>query len=322
MSDEDESLRDFVLRLAKAELHIHIEGSLEPELMLELANNNGIQLPFDSVEAIRAAYDFSNLQDFLDLYYAGLTVLQTEEDFFKLACAYFQRMQQENVGSVEVFFDPQAHTERGVSLDTLMSGLLRAVREFKSEEFSVSLILCFLRHLSEAEAFATLESADPYRSSILGVGLDSSELGNPPSKFKRVFDAARQQGYKLVAHAGEEGPPEYVWEALDVLGVHRIDHGNRALEDVALVRRLRNDGIPLTVCPLSNVKLCVVDELRHHPLKRMLELGLLATVNSDDPAYFGGYLCDNYVSVGNALDLSRDELHTLSQNSLRAKFEE
>lgn len=322
MSDEDESLRDFVLRLAKAELHIHIEGSLEPELMLELANNNGIQLPFDSVEAIRAAYDFSNLQDFLDLYYSGLAVLQTEEDFFKLACTYFQRMQRENVGSVEVFFDPQAHTERGVSLDTLMSGLLRAVGEYKSEEFSVSLILCFLRHLSEAEAFATLESADPYRSSILGVGLDSSELGNPPSKFKRVFDAARQQGYKLVAHAGEEGPPEYVWEALDVLGVQRIDHGNRALEDVALVRRLRNDGIPLTVCPLSNVKLCVVDELRHHPLKRMLELGLLATVNSDDPAYFGGYLCDNYVSVGNALDLSRDELHTLSHNSLRAKFEE
>lgn len=320
MSYEDESLRDFVFGLDKAELHIHIEGSLEPELMLELANNNGVQLPFNSVRAIRAAYDFSNLQDFLDLYYAGLDVLQKEQDFYKLACAYLQRMRDENVSSVEVFFDPQAHTKRGVPLQTLMNGLLRAVGEFESEVFSVSLILCFLRHLSVAEAFDTLESVEPFRDSILGVGLDSSELGNPPSKFKHVFDVARNQGYKLVAHAGEEGPPEYVWEALDDLGVDRIDHGNRALEDDSLVRRLRDDQIPLTVCPLSNVKLCVVDELFKHPLKRMLDLGLLATVNSDDPAYFGGYLCDNYVSVGTALDLSRDELHSLSQNSLRAKF--
>ena len=317
---DHETLVHIVQQLDKAELHIHIEGSLEPSLMRQLATRNKVKIPFDSEEAIKAAYEFSNLREFLDLYYAGTSVLQTEQDFYELASAYFKRMLQENVAVAEVFFDPQAHTERGVPFETCMKGLLRAVEDFNSTKFSVSLIMCFLRHLSEGDAFATLELAEPYRDAILGIGLDSTELGNPPAKFKHVFEAARNQGYKLVAHAGEEGPPDYIWEAIDVLGVDRIDHGNRALEDDALVRRLRNDRIPLTVCPLSNMKLCVVDDLRNHPLQQMLDLGLLATVNSDDPAYFGGYLCDNYVAIAEALDLSQRELLELARNSLEARF--
>ena len=312
---------DFVQGLPKAELHIHIEGSLEPEMMWNLARRNGISLPYESVDAIRRAYDFACLQDFLDLYYAGMQVLKTEQDFFELADAYLQRAERDNVRHIECFFDPQAHIERGVPLAHVMDGLVRAARKARERGVSVSFILCFLRHLSERDALRMLEDAMPYRSEFIGVGLDSSELGHPPSKFERVFSAARDEGLRLTAHAGEEGPPSYVWEALDVLGVERIDHGNRALEDPALVSRLRRDQIPLTVCPLSNHKLAVVDDLAAHPLKRMLDQGLVATVNSDDPAYFGGYINANFLTVGQALDLTRTELATLAENSFAAAFD-
>ena len=315
-----DQLENFIRELDKAELHIHIEGSLEPELMFELARLNDLSLDYESVEELRAKYDFSNLQDFLDLYYAGLQVLRTEQDFYLLTRRYLEIVARENVSAVELFFDPQAHTERGISFDTCVRGILRAVREFRSDDFSVGLIMCFLRHLTEADAFRALEEAEPYRDAILGVGLDSSELGHPPSKFRNVFEAARKQGYRLVAHAGEEGPPEYVWEALDELGVERIDHGNRALEDDALVQRLRDEKMALTMCPLSNLKLCVVDDLTEHPLKRMLDLGLNVTVNSDDPAYFGGYLSSNYMAVAKALQLSQDDLSELARNSLNSNF--
>ena len=315
-----DQLENFIRELDKAELHIHIEGSLEPELMFELARLNDLSLEYDSVEELRAKYDFSNLQDFLDLYYAGLQVLRTEQDFYLLTRRYLEIVTLENVSAVELFFDPQAHTERGISFDTCIRGILRAAREFQNDDFSVSLIMCFLRHLTEADAFRVLEEAEPYRDAVLGVGLDSSELGHPPSKFRNVFDAARKQGYRLVAHAGEEGPPEYVWEALDELGVERIDHGNRALEDDALVQRLQTEKMALTMCPLSNLKLCVVDDLTEHPLKRMLDLGLNVTVNSDDPAYFGGYLSSNYMAVAKALQLSQDDLSELARNSLNSTF--
>ena len=311
---------DFVQGLPKAELHIHVEGSLEPEMMWDLAQRNGISLPYESVDAIRQAYDFACLQDFLDLYYAGMQVLKTERDFFELADAYFRRAERDNVRHVECFFDPQAHIERGVPLADVMDGLVRAARSSGERGVPVSLILCFLRHLSERDAFRMLEDAMPYRSAFIGVGLDSSELGNPPSKFERVFAAAREEGLSLTAHAGEEGPPSYIWEALDVLGVQRIDHGNRALEDPALVSRLRRDQVPLTVCPLSNLKLAVVEDMATHPLKRMLDHGLLVTVNSDDPAYFGGYINANFVQVGDALGLTRTELATLAENSFAAAF--
>ena len=309
-----------VQRLPKAELHIHVEGSLEPEMMWDLAQRNGISLPYENVDAIRRAYDFTCLQDFLDLYYAGMQVLKTERDFFELADAYFQRAERENVRHIECFFDPQAHLARGVSLAHVMDGLAGAARKARERGVSVSLILCFLRHLTEREAFRMLEDAMPYRTEFIGVGLDSAEVGNPPSKFERVFAAARDEGLRLVAHAGEEGPPAYVWEALDVLGVERIDHGNRALEDPALVSRLCRDQVPLTVCPLSNLKLAVVADLAAHPLKRMLDLGLLATVNSDDPAYFGGYVNANFTRVAGALDLTPEELTALADNSFAAAF--
>ncbi len=312
--------RTFVQSLAKSELHIHIEGSLEPDLMFDLAKRNGIDLPYSSVEEIGRAYDFGSLQDFLDLYYEGLKVIRNSDDFYSLTDAYLRRVKKDNVNHVEMFFDPQAHTERGVAIDTVMDGMLRAMEDHTSEDFSVALILCILRHLSEDDAIATLELAEPYRDSILGIGLDSSEVGHPPSKFRKVYEEARKQGYRLVAHAGEEGPPEYVWEALDVLGVDRIDHGNRAMEDPALVNRIERDGIALTVCPLSNLKLCVVDELRNHPLKRMLDAGLVATVNSDDPAYFGGYINDNFVAVADALNLSETDLRELATNSQKARL--
>jgi adenosine deaminase len=314
-------LADFIRGLPKAELHLHIEGSLEPELMFELARRNGVTLAFADVEAVRAAYAFSNLQDFLDIYYQGASVLMTERDFHDLTLAYFRRVAADGARHVEIFFDPQTHTGRGlpfaVAIDGILAGMEAAER---SLGVTSKLIMCFLRHLSEDDAFETLRQAEPWLGRLAGVGLDSSELGHPPSKFARVFKAARQRGLKLVAHAGEEGPPEYVWEALDVLGVDRLDHGNRSLEDPALVDRLARERMTLTVCPLSNLKLCVVDDLKNHPLKRMLGLGLRATVNSDDPAYFGGYLADNWIQTAQALDLSREHLAALARNSFTGSF--
>ncbi len=312
---------DFIRGLPKAELHLHIEGSLEPEQMFEFARRNRVALPFRTVEEVRAAYAFSNLQDFLDIYYQGADVLRTEEDFRDLALAYFHRVAADGARHVELFFDPQTHTDRGIPFSVVADGLLSGMAE-ANQTLGVSsdLILCFLRHLDEDAAFSTFRDADPYLDRIVGVGLDSSELGHPPSKFSGVFKAARERGLKLVAHAGEEGPPEYVWEALHILGVDRIDHGNRALEDEALAGRLAAEGMTLTVCPLSNLKLCVVDDLKAHPLKTMLSLGLNATINSDDPAYFGGYLHENWVQTAEAVDLTRDELVTLAKNSFRGSF--
>lgn len=311
----------FIAGLPKAELHLHIEGSLEPELMFALAARNGVAIPFATVDDVRAAYAFSNLQDFLDIYYQGMAVLLTERDFYDLTMAYLTRVHADAVRHVEIFFDPQGHTERGVAFGVVIGGITRALDEAARRwGMSSRLIMCFLRHLSEADAQATLDEALPHLSRIHGVGLDSSENGHPPAKFAAVFARARSLGLKLVAHAGEEGPPAYVYEALDVLEVDRIDHGNRSLEDQALVTRLADTGMTLTVCPLSNLKLCVVDDLAAHPMRRMLELGLRATVNSDDPAYFGGYINANFIAVAEALDLSRDELVTLARNSFTGAF--
>ena len=310
----------FIVGLPKAELHLHIEGSLEPEMMFALAARNAVAIPFASVAAVRAAYAFSNLQDFLDIYYQGMAVLLTEQDFYDLTAAYLARAAADNVRHVEIFFDPQGHTERGVAFETVITGITRALVAARAQGLTSRLILCFLRHLSEAEAEATLDQALPFLSLIDGVGLDSSEQGHPPAKFARVFARARGLGLKLVAHAGEEGPPAYVWEALDVLGVDRIDHGNRALEDPALVARLAASRMCLTVCPLSNLKLCVVADLATHPLRDMLQKGLGAMINSDDPAYFGGYVNANYTAVAEALNLDRDELITLARNSFTGAF--
>ncbi|MBO9696723.1 MAG: adenosine deaminase [Sphingopyxis sp.] len=311
----------FIAALPKAELHLHIEGSLEPELMFELAQRNNVAIPFASVEEVRAAYAFSNLQDFLDIYYQGMGVLHTEQDFHDLTAAYCARANADNVRHIEIFFDPQGHTERGIAFATVIAGITRALDDAGARYgMSSKLIMCFLRHLSEAEAEATLDEALPFLDRITGVGLDSSEVGHPPAKFERVFARARGLGLKIVAHAGEEGPPAYVREALDLLGVDRIDHGNRSLEDAALVRRLADEGMTLTVCPLSNLKLCVVNDIADHPLRTMLDAGLRATVNSDDPSYFGGYVNANYLAVANALDLSRDELVTLACNSFTGSF--
>ena len=311
----------FVDQLPKAELHIHIEGSLEPELMFALARRNGVSLPYDSVDALRKAYSFSSLQDFLDLYYQGMSVLWTEQDFFDLAWAYLTRIRAQNVRYVEMFFDPQGHTARGIPFATVMSGLTRAIDDAVLDlGVRARLIMCFLRHLDEADAERTLDQALAHRDRIIGVGLDSSEVGHPPSKFKNVFRRARDEGLLLVAHAGEEGPPQYVWEALDVLGVDRIDHGNRSLEDQALVARLARERMALTVCPLSNLRLCVVGDLREHPLRRMMEKGLLVTLNSDDPAYFGGYMSENFRAIQAALGLGDDELRTIARNGFAASF--
>jgi adenosine deaminase len=315
------ALHDFIQGLPKAELHLHIEGSLEPEQMFEFARRNGVTLPFKSVEEVREAYAFSNLQDFLDIYYQGANVLLTKADFHDLAMAYFRRVAADGCKHVELFFDPQTHTDRGIPFSIVADGLLSGMAEAeKTLGVTSSLILCFLRHLDEDAAFATLAAAEPYLDRIAGVGLDSSEVGHPPSKFARVFAAAKAKGLKVVAHAGEEGPPEYVYEALDLLHVDRIDHGNRSLEDEALVRRLVAEGLTLTVCPLSNLKLCVVDDLKQHPLRKMLGLGLKATINSDDPAYFGGYLGQNWKQTADALGLTRDELITLARNSFTGSF--
>ncbi|HET6524697.1 adenosine deaminase [Sphingopyxis sp.] len=311
----------FIARLPKAELHLHIEGSLEPELMFELAQRNQVAIPFASVEEVRAAYAFSNLQDFLDIYYQGMGVLHREQDFYDLTAAYLARANADNVRHVEIFFDPQGHTERGVAFGTVIAGIVRALDDAAASYGMTSkLIMCFLRHLSEAEAEATLDAALPYLDRIDGVGLDSSEVGHPPSKFERVFVRAKGLGLKIVAHAGEEGPPDYVREALDLLKVDRIDHGNRSLEDPALVARLAAEGVTLTVCPLSNLKLCVVDDIADHPLRAMLDAGLKATVNSDDPSYFCGYVNANYHAVADALDLSKAELVTLARNSFTGSF--
>ncbi len=309
----------YIAGLPKAELHMHIEGSLEPEMMFSLARRNGVQIPFANVEALRAAYDFSRLQDFLDIYYQGAAALRTEEDFHDLALAYFDRAAADGVVHSEIFFDPQTHTARGLPFKVAADGLLAGMAAAEAKHGLTSkLILCFLRHLPEADAFATLEAAEPWLDRIVGVGLDSSELGHPPEDFTRVFAAAGALGLKRVAHAGEEGPPDYVYQALDRLDIDRLDHGNRSLEDDALVARLAKQHMTLTVCPLSNLKLCVVRDLAEHPIARMLRLGLRATVNSDDPAYFGGYINDNFRAV--APLLGRDELTTLARNSLLGSF--
>ena len=308
-------------RLPKAELHIHIEGSLEPELIFGLARRNGVALPYASVEALRAAYAFTDLQSFLDIYYAGASLLLHEPDFYDMAWAYFQRAQADHVLHAELFFDPQTHTARGVPMATVINGLSRACADAQARlGISASLILCFLRHLSEDDALATLEAALPHREHFIGVGLDSSEVGHPPEKFVRVFARCRELGLRIVAHAGEEGPPDYIWQALELLQAERIDHGVRCLEDPVLVAELARRRIPLTVCPLSNLKLCVVPTLAEHPMKRLLNAGLCATVNSDDPAYFGGYLNENFEQLVRALHLSQDDVITLARNSFDASF--
>jgi adenosine deaminase len=307
--------REWLRGLPKAELHMHLEGSLEPDMLFELAHRNRIDVPFRTPEEVRAAYQFANLDDFLAIYYQGMAVLRTPQDFHDLTLAYFRRARADNVRHAEVFFDPQAHVRRGVALEAVFEGIVAGLQEARALGVSSRLIMCFLRDLDESDALATLAAAQPHLTHICGVGLDSSELGHPPGKFRNVFAAARAQGLRLVAHAGEEGPPEYVREALDVLGIERIDHGNRALEDPQLIERLRASRMTLTVCPLSNLKLGGVRDLAHHPLRRMLELGLSATVNSDDPAYFGGYVHDNIVSVVDALHLTH-----CARNSFAGSF--
>jgi adenosine deaminase len=314
-------LPELLRRMPKAELHIHIEGSLEPELIFALAQRNGVRLPYANVEALRRAYAFSNLQSFLDIYYAGASVLLTEQDFYDMARAYFVKAAEDHVLHAELFFDPQTHTARGVAMDTVVKGLHRACVDAKAElGVSGLLILCFLRHLSEEDAFATLEQALPFRDHIVGIGLDSGEVGNPPEKFARVFARCKQLGFRLVAHAGEEGPPAYVWTALDLLKVERIDHGVQSTHDAALMQRLAKDRIALTVCPLSNLKLCVFPDLASHTLGQLLSAGIAATVNSDDPAYFGGYMNDNFTQTFSALPLGAAEAYTLARNSFEASF--
>lgn len=314
-------LHNFIDGLPKAELHVHIEGTLEPELMFALAERNAIALPYASVEELRAAYSFNNLQEFLDLYYQGAQVLITRRDFYDLTMAYMKRAHADRVLHTEIFFDPQTHTERGIAFETVFEGITAAVSDAERElGITSELILCFLRHLSEEEAIETYEMALPYKDRIAGFGLDSSEKGHPPAKFERVFARVREAGFRIVAHAGEEGPPEYVKDALDLLKVDRIDHGNRALEDAALVERLAREAMPLTVCPLSNLSLAVVKDLADHPLRRMLDAGLVATLNSDDPAYFGGYVNQNFKQTQTALNLTREELVLLARNSFTASF--
>ena len=314
-------MSEFVKGLPKAELHMHVEGSLEPGLLLELGRRNDVPLHYASIAEVETAFDFQNLQSFLDVYYEAAQTLRTRQDFFDLTTAYLERAAADGVVRSEIFFDPQTHTERGVAIGEVIDGIADAL-EAANESLGIStgLILCFLRHLPVAQAMATLESALPYRGRLLGVGLDSSEVGHPPGQFAEVFDAARAEGLRVTAHAGEEGPPEYVWEALDVLGVERIDHGNRALEDDALVRRLVAEQVPLTVCPYSNVKLRSVDRLEDHPLRTMLDLGLNVSINSDDPSYFGGYIADNYAGIQNVLGMSNEEMVGIARNSLNATF--
>ncbi len=312
---------EYIDRLPKAELHIHIEGSLEPEMAFAMAEAQGIELAYPSVEALRSAYDFGNLQEFLDLYYQGMSVLNREQDFYDLTDAYLARAAADGVTYAEIFFDPQGHTERGVSFETALGGIHRALTDGVAKHgLTASIIMCFLRHLDEADAERALDAALGHKDKIIGVGLDSSEVGHPPNKFKNVFTRARDEGFRLTAHAGEEGPPEYIWEALDILGVERIDHGNRALEDDALMRRLAADNMALTMCPLSNLRLCGIDDMKDHPARRMLEAGLRVTVNSDDPAYFGGYISENFRQLDAALGLTNEELAVMARNGFDAAF--
>lgn len=312
---------ELIQALPKAELHVHIEGTFEPELMFAIAQRNEISIPYKSVEEVKQAYNFHNLQSFLDIYYAGANVLIHEQDFYDLAWAYFEKCADDNVVHTEMFFDPQTHTDRGIDFETVINGLKRACVDAENKLGITShLIMCFLRHLSEEAAFETLEQALPYKDRIIGVGLDSSEVGHPPSKFERVFAKAREAGFLVVAHAGEEGPAEYVWEALNLLKVNRIDHGVRSEEDPELMQRLIAEKMPLTVCPLSNLKLCVVDDMQQHNIRRLLQQGVHVTVNSDDPSYFGGYMNDNFIAIAEALDLSNDELKQLAINSFEASF--
>lgn len=314
-------MESFIRNLPKAELHIHIEGSLEPELMFDLAARNGTSLPFKSVEEVRKAYEFTDLQSFLDIYYEGARVLLKEQDFYDMTWAYLKKAHSQNVRHAEIFFDPQTHTHRGVLFETVLNGIHRALVDAEQQLGITSrLIMCFLRHLSADAAMETLGEAMAFKDWIFAVGLDSSEVGHPPEKFTKVFDKARAAGFLTVAHAGEEGPPEYIWQALDLLKVSRIDHGVRCVEDKKLVERLADQQVPLTVCPLSNVKLCVFDSIEKHNLKALLDMGLCATVNSDDPAYFGGYVTENFLAVQQGLDLSRDEIYRLARNSFEATF--
>jgi len=319
--EEREMIEEFIKALPKAELHLHIEGSLEPELMFELAERNNVPLPFASVEEVQAAYVFSDLQSFLDIYYAGAGVLLQVSDFFDLTWAYIQRVQKQNVRHIEIFFDPQTHVSRGINFDTIINGIYKALQK-ANKEFGLTfkIIMCFLRHLDEESGFEMLDQASAHKEKIVGVGLDSSEIGNPPSKFKKLFEKAIEKGFLTVAHAGEEGPPEYIWEALDILKVKRIDHGIQCLKDKKLIEKLINSQTPLTVCPLSNIKLSVFNKLEDHNLKKMLDKKLMVMINSDDPAYFGGYLNQNLIETQAALNLSKDEVKTLLINSFKSSF--
>lgn len=319
--DDGLSLREFATSLPRAELHLHVEGTLEPEMMVRLADRNDVDLPYDSVEEVRTAYDFTDLQSFLDVYYAGMAVLRTRDDYAELMSAYLDRAVADGVVRAEIFFDPQAHLERDVGFDVFMGGFRDAMADARRVHgISTDLVLCFLRHLSGEDALETIEAAEPHLDGVIAVGLDSSEVGNPPERFVDAYDRARELGLRAVAHAGEEGPPAYITSALDVLGVERVDHGVRCLEDDDLVARLRRDRVPLTVCPLSNVALQVVDRLQDHPLPRLLAEDLVVTINSDDPAYFSGYVGDNVVAVAEAFDLDRAALVDLAEHSITASF--
>jgi adenosine deaminase len=315
------SIKEFIEKLPKAELHLHIEGSFEPELMFEIAQRNQKKIRFNSVEEVREAYNFSNLQDFLDIYYEGMNVLTTEQDYYDLTWAYLSKVYLENVIHTEIMFDPQGHTDRGIAFDTVINGIDRALKDAQTKlGMTTVLIMSFLRHLDEESAFKTLEDGLRHQDKIAAIGLDSSELGNPPSKFERVYKKAKEAGFKLVAHAGEEGPAEYVWEALNLLDIDRLDHGNRCLEDEELVKELAKRKMGLTVCPLSNLKLCVVDDLKKHPMRTMLEKSLKPSINSDDPSYFGGYMNANYLATAEALNLTKKELAEIAKISFETSF--
>ena len=315
------TLEEFIYKIPKAELHLHIEGSFEPELMFEIAKRNNLKIKFNSIKEVKEAYKFNNLQEFLDIYYKGASVLIKGQDFYDMTWAYLEKIHKENVLHTEIFFDPQTHIERGISFDTAFNGIYKALEDGKKKlGISYNIIMCFLRHLSEESAFETLDNALKYKNKIVGVGLDSEEKDNPPSKFKNVFAKAIEEGFLTVAHAGEEGSAEYVWEALDLLKVSRIDHGNRSLEDDKLTERLANEQMPLTLCPLSNLKLQVIKNMKDYPLLTMMFKNLMCTINSDDPAYFGGYISENYLAVADALELDKEIIYQLAKNSFLASF--
>lgn len=315
------SIENFIKGIPKAELHLHIEGTFEPELIFKIAQRNNIKINYSSVEELKKAYNFNNLQEFLDIYYTGAAVLLHEQDFYDLTWAYLEKIHSQNVIHTEIFFDPQTHTHRGVKFDIVIGGIIRALQDAEVKLGVTSkLIMSFLRHLDEASAFKTLEDGIRHKDKIVGVGLDSSEVGNPPSKFQRVFEQAKKEGFLTMAHAGEEGPAEYVWEALNLLKIERIDHGNNSLNDEKLVNELVNRKMPLTVCPLSNLKLKVVKDIKKHPLKIMMDKGILVTINSDDPAYFGGYMDENYLAMAAALNLSKKDIRDLAKNAFIASF--